>query len=236
MTNRQSNIIFYGVIALVIYGLGVNHFYPEFFENLSKSKEEISIQEAVAQGEHTKALPIYQQLVDKRISDNDENTIETADLYEGMAGSYAQLDNKVEEKAHYLKSLNIKLQLKKVNSYSVASTYFKLGVNAEDDKQFDQAQSYLEQSLAKRLGDTVAISEDEGVFEGYQNTQLRYKRLNNPDTIATFIKLGALHEMKQEYPVTKDYYERALAASKLTFGEDNEKTLEIMELLKQLTP
>ena len=231
MTNRQSNIIFYGVIALVIYGLGVNHFYPEFFENLSKSKEELSIQKAVTKGEHAKALPIYQQLVDKRISENNESTIETADLYESMASSYAQLDNRAEEKAYYLKSLNIKSNLKQVNPYSVANTYFKLGENAEQSKQYDQALSYHEQSLAKRLGDT-SKADDNGVFEGMQNTQLQYKRLNNPDTIASFKKLGELHAMKQEYTIAKGYYEKALASSKETFGEDDPRTLEVIELLK----
>ena len=231
MTNRQSNIIFYGVIALVIYGLGVNYFYPAFFENLSKSKEQIAVQVAVADGQHAEALPIYQQMVDERIGDNTENTLETADLYEGMASSYAQLDNKAEAKAYYLKSLDIKLNLKQVNPYNVANTYFKLGENAEQSKLYDQAQSYHEQSLAKRLGDT-AKADDDGMFEGMQNTQLRYKRLNNSDTIASFRKLGELHAMKQEYTIAKDYYEKALASSKETFGEDDPRTLEVIELLR----
>lgn len=40
--------------------------------------------------------------------------------------------------------------------------------------------------------------------------------------------------MKKEYAIAKDYYEKALAASKLTFGDDDIKTLEVAELIKQL--
>ena len=233
MTNRQSNIIFYGVISLVIYGIGVNYFYPDFFEDLSKSKEELSIKEAVTEGNYAKALPLYQQLLNERISDNNENTIETANLYEDMAMAHAQLGNNADEKNAYLKSLSIKQQLKQVNPYSVANTYFKLAEIAERDQLNGQAQSYYEQSLATRLGN-AAKSDDEGMFEGLQNAQLRYKRLNNPDTIATFKKLAALHAMKQETAIAKDYYEKALAASKETFGEDDPKTLEVVELLKSV--
>ena len=233
MTNRQSNIIFYGVIAMIAFGLIVNHFHPDFFGDLSKSKEELSIKEAVTQGENSKALSIYQKMVDQRISDNAEITIETADMYEEMASLHTLAGNKVAEKNHYLKSLAIKTQLQKVNPYSLANTYFKLGAIAEEEKQADQAQQYYEQSLSTRLGDPRKV-ETEGMFEGLQNAQRQYKRLNNAGTIATFKKLGALHTIKKEYPIAKDYYERALTASKLTFGEDDTKTLEIMGLIKQL--
>ena len=233
MTNRQSNIIFYGVISLVIYGLIVNYFYPDFFDDLSRSKEELAIKEAVANGEHNKALTVYQQLVAERLSDNSENTIETAAMYEDMANLSSVLGNKTEEKNYYLKSLDIKKKLLKVNTFSFANTYVKLGSIAEEEKQYDQAQMYYEQSLLKRLGDTK-VEEDEGIFNGMQIAQQRYKRLNNLETIATFKKLGALHAMKKEYVTTKDYYEKALTASKLTSGEDDVKTLEIMDLIKQL--
>ena len=233
MTNRQSNIIFYGVIATIIYGLFVNHFYPDFFEDLSKSKEELAIKQAVAQGEHNKALSIYQTLVAERISGSDEITIETADMYEQMANSYALLGSKTEEKDYYLKSLAIKKQIKKINPYSLANTYYKLASVAEDEQQYDQAQQYYEQSLSTRLGN-MEKGDDEGMFEGLQNDQQRYKRLNNAGTIATFKKLGALHAMKKEYTVAKDYYEKALAASQLTFGDDDSNTLETMKLIKQL--
>ncbi|RVU86101.1 tetratricopeptide repeat protein [Leucothrix sargassi] len=233
MTPRQSNMVFYSVIALIICGLAVNALYPDFFEDLSKSKEELAIKEAVSQGEHAKALPIYQQLIDKKISNNNVNTVETAELYESMASSYAQLGNKVEAKNNYLAALDIKLKIEKVNPYSVASTYFTLGEIAEDEKQYDQAQSYYESALAKQLGDTKR-KDKEGVFEGLQNAQIEYKRLNNPYTIASLKKLGALHAMKQESAMAKDYYERALAASKTTFGDDDAKTLEVIKLIKQL--
>lgn len=233
MTNRQSNMIFYGVIATIIYGLIVNHFYPDFFDNLSKSKEELAIKEAVAQGEHSKALSVYQELVRHRINDGDENTIETADIYEKMASLHTLAGNKTEEKNYYLKSLAIKKQLKKINPYSLANTYFKLGSITEEEKQYDQAQQYYEQSLSTRLGEARQV-DDEGMFEGLQNAQQQYKRLNNAGTIDIFKKLGALHVMKNEHSTAKGYYERALEASKLTFGEDDVKTLEAMDLIKQL--
>ena len=233
MTNRQSNIIFYGVIAMILYGLVINHLYPDFFGDLGRSKEELSIKEAVAQGDHQRALTTYQKLVAERVSGNEENTIETADMYEEMAKLNALLGKKTEEKNDYSKSLEIKKQLKKVNPYSFANTYFKLGTLAEEAQQYEQAQQYYEQSLETRLGNIKKLGEDEGVFEGLQNTQLRYKRLNNEGTIAIFKRLGALHAFKNEDRVAKKYYERALAASKLTFGEDDSRTLEMMDLIKQ---
>lgn len=233
MTNRQSNIIFYSVIVTVICGVIVNGVYPELFGNLSKSKEELAIKEAMAQGQHNKALGIYQTLVEQRISGNNEITVETADLYEEMANLHALDGNKAQEKEHYLKSLAIKQQLKKVSFYSLANTYFKLGTLAEEAQQYGQAQRYYELSLATKLGDKKQDG-DEGFFEGLQNAQLEYKRLNHPETIATFKKLGAMHVINQEYSLAKDYYERALTASQQIFGDDDARTLEVMELIKQL--
>lgn len=238
MTNRQSNIIFYGVISIIIYALLVNHFYPDFFESFTKTTEELSIKEAMDKGEHNKALTIYQQLVEKKISTSDGvNSAETADIYEEMANLHLLLGNKVEEKNYYLKSLKIKKQLKKNNTFSIANTYTKLGSLAEEERQYDQAQMYYEKSLFKILGspqESAIVEEDEGMVEGLQNAQQRYKRLNNEWTIAAFKKLGAIHYIKKEYVIAKKYYVKALTASKLTFGENNIKTLEIRNLMIRL--
>ena len=70
MTNRQSNIIFYSVISIIIYALIINFAYPEFFENFSKSKDELAIQEAMDNGEHKNALLIYQKITEEKINNN----------------------------------------------------------------------------------------------------------------------------------------------------------------------
>lgn len=233
MTNRQSNIIFYGVIALIAYGLIVNHFYPDFFEDLGKSKEELSIKEAVAQGDHTQALSLYRGLLLKRLGTDKETTTDTAEIYEEMAQLHAKADDTAEAKAHYLKALETKKRLNPVNTYSVSKTYFDLGTIAERDKHIDQAQSYYEQALSTRLGKPRS-ADDEGIFEGLQNNQQRYKRLNNAGTIAIFNRLAALHVAKKDYTSAKNYYERALEASKLTYGEDDAKTQEVKDLIKTL--
>ena len=233
MTTRQSNIIFYGVIAMVIYGLIVNHFYPEFFENLTKSDQEISVKEAVAEGRHQDALVIYKQLAEKKVSDGDEVTIETADMYDAMAKSFHQVGNLAEEKNYYLKSLTIKKQIKNINLYSLADTYFELGTIAEQGKQYDEAISYYEQALSTRLGKTQTGG-DEGIFEGLQNAQQRYKRLNNEGTITMLKRLASVHTVLKEYDTAKQYLEKALAASNLTFGEDDTKTIEIRDLLRSI--
>lgn len=235
MTNRQSNIIFYGVISIIIYGLVVNHFYPDYFDNFTRSKEELAIKQAMTNGEHKKALSIHQQLVAESIGDGSESNIETAKTYEKMANLYFLLGNKTEEKNHYLKSLNVKKQLTKINTFSFANTYVKLGSIAEEEGQFDKAQEYYEESLLKRLGNTKE-EDDEGMFEGMQNAQQRHLRLNNEETIDTFKKLAVLHNNKNEHAAARKYYERAFAASKLTHGEDDVKTLEIMDLMKRFTP
>ncbi|WP_299878939.1 tetratricopeptide repeat protein [uncultured Cocleimonas sp.] len=239
MTNRQSNIIFYSVISLIIYALIINYAYPEFFEDFSKSKEELSLKEAKQNGEHKKALNIYQQLVAERISDGDEKTAETATMYEGMADIYYKLGNDAEEKNHYLKSLNIKKKLKKNDMYGFAKTYFKLGLITEEEKQYDQAQQYFEQSLSIRLGNKgnetdQEKTEEQGMIEGMHESRLSYIRLNNEETINTLKKLGAIHKIKKEYPIAKQYYAKALAASKLTYGEDASETSEIKDLLNRV--
>lgn len=235
MTNRQSNIIFYTIISIIIYALIINYSNPEFFENFSKSREELSIKEAMNKGEHNKALAIYQQLVEEKISDDNENSVETATMYEDMANLYFLLGNKVEEKNYYLKSLNIKEQLNKIDMFGFANTYDKLGSLAQEEKQYDQAQMYYEKSLLQRLGNTKKGKEkDEGMITGMHQSRLDYIRLNNEETIATFKKLGAIHNIKKEYAIAKKYYEKALTASKLTYGEDDIKTLEIMNLMNRL--
>ena len=67
MTNRQSNIIFYCVISIIVYVIIVNNFYPDFFEDFTKSKTELSIKEAESKGEHSKALMMYQDLVREKV-------------------------------------------------------------------------------------------------------------------------------------------------------------------------
>jgi len=236
MTNRQSNIIFYTIISLIICALIVNYTSPNLFEDITKSKVELSIEEAVDKGEHKLALSLYQQLVKGRESDDNANNAETAAIYEGMAIQHSLLGNKTEERNHFLKSLKIKEQLKKTGVLGLVNTYEKLGSLAEEEEQYDQAQMYFEKSLSKKLGTTKEDEEkrDDGIFVGMQNTREQYLRLNNESTIATFLKLGEIHNIKQEYVIAKKYYEKALAASKLTSGEDDTKTLEIINIMNRL--
>ena len=233
MTNRQSNIIFYTIISLIVYALLINFLYPKYFENLTKSETELSIQEAINKGEHKIAINLYQQLLEERLSNDNENTAENAEIYEQMAKLYLLLGDKEEEKNYYLKSISIKEQLKKANVLGLASTYDKLGSLAEEEKDYDQAQIYYEKSLAVKLGDTNK-EEDQGLFVGMQNSREKYLRLNNEMTIDTFKKLGEIHNIKKEHKIAKNYYEQALTASKLTYGENDDKTLELMHMMNRI--
>ena len=235
MTNRQSNVIFYSVISIIIYALIINFLNPDFFEDFSKSKEELSIKEAMNNGEHKKALAIYQQWIKERISEEGEIDAEVAAMYESVANLYFFLGNKVAEKNYYLKSLNIKKQLKKNDIFGFARTYYKLGLIAEEEGEYDQAQMHYEESLSKRLGDSEKIKEENvGMINGMHQARLNYIRLNNKVTIATLKKLGAIHSAKKEYAIAKEYYVKALTASKLTFGEDDVETLKINGLITGL--
>ena len=235
MTPRQSNIIFYTVISFIVTALIINASNPDFFDDIMKSEEELLLKEAINKGDHYQALASYQVLIDERISNGNEIDTETAIMYEDMANLYISLGNKVEAKNHYLKSLNIKKQLSKNNLFAFSNTYYQLGVLAEEEQQTDQALMYFERALFEMLGDPSETEEEDG---GYTSTMLKFRlkhiRLNNEGTIATFKKLAAMHIIKKEYAIAKTYYERALTASKLVFGEDDKKTLEIMELLNQL--
>ena len=237
MTPRQSNIIFYTFLSFVATAIIVDKAAPDFFDDIGKSKEELLLKEAVNKGDHDQALISYHLIIEERISDGDEIDTETAIMYEGMAKSYASLGNKAEATNYYLKSLNIKKRLAKNNPFAFSNTYYQLGVLAEEAQQTDQALMYFEKALLERLGDT-ADTETEEEGGGYMSTllksQIKHGRLNNERTIAIFKKLAAMHIIKKEYAIAKTYYEKALAASKLVFGEDGEKTLEIMGLMNQL--
>ena len=233
MTNRQSNIIFYSVVSVIVFAIIVNYIRPDFFGNLQKTDVELTINEAMKSGEHNKALTSYHSLIDQRINDSNDNNVETAEMYDEMAALYRQLSNKAEEKNHYLKSLDIKEQLKKVELSSLIKSYDTLGSLAEEESDYEQAQTFYEKSLTIKLG-TAESDVDVGLVLGYQKTREEYLRLNNGQTIATFKKLGEIHGLKKELDTAKKYYERALAASQETFGESANETLEIARLLEQL--
>ena len=236
MTNRQSNVIFYSIISMVVYALIINFFYPDFFVNILKSEKEVSLKEALNNKEYTQALSTYQQLIEERINDGEENSTETAAMYEDMANLYFILGNRSEEKKNYLKSLNIKEKLKKNDMFDFAKTYYKLGLIAEEDEQYDQAQTYYEQSLLKRLGDAQKKDErNQGMITGMHQTRLSYIRLNNEATIAVFKRLAEIHKVKNERVIAKKYYGKALAASQIVFGDEATETLAIIDLMKRLT-
>jgi tetratricopeptide (TPR) repeat protein len=235
MTPRQSNIIFYTVISFIVTAIIIDATNPDFFGDFAKSKEELLLKEAVNKEDHNQALTSYQILIEERIGDGNEIDTETAVMYEDMANSYASLGNKVEAKNHYLKSLNIKKQLARNNLYAFSNTYYQLGVLAEEEQQTDQALEYFEKALFEMLGDTTETEEEDGGFSSSMlKSRLKHVRLNNEGTIDIFKKLAAMHIIKREYAIAKTYYEKALTASKLVYGEDDNKTLEIMNLINQL--
>ena len=104
MTNRQSNIIFYSVISLIIFAVILDYTNPEFFENLTKSKNELSVKEAMDKGEYKQALYIYQQMADEKILNNNENTIEAATIYQDMANLYSLTGDNDEAINYYIKA------------------------------------------------------------------------------------------------------------------------------------
>ncbi|OED37535.1 hypothetical protein AB833_23135 [Chromatiales bacterium (ex Bugula neritina AB1)] len=235
MTNHQSNIIFYTVISLIVTAIIIHVTNPDFFGDIGKSRDELLLKEAVAEGNHNKALKYYQKLIDARKNNGNEITAETAAMYEDMAQLHSAIGNTTEKRNHYLYSLKIKEQLPKNDVFAFANTYYQLGVMAEEQQQYDQALRYFEQALSWRIGDTTEAEEqDDGFTTSMHKSRLKHMRLNNEGTIATFKKLAAMHIIKNENAIAKSYYERALAASKTTFGEDDNKTLEIVNLLNQL--
>ena len=237
MTNHQSNIIFYTVISVIITALAVQVIDPDFFDNFGKNKEELVLKDAVKKGNHNQALISYQKLVDEKIANGNQTSAETAEMHEDIAKLHSLLGNAAEEKNHYLKSLHVREQLPKNNALAFANTYYQLGVLAEEQQQYDQAQAYFEKALYKRLGDTLETEEGaDGFTNSMLKSRLKKLRLNNEGTIATFKKLAAMHIIKKEYSIAKTYYERALSASKLAFGESDNQTLEIENLMDQLEP
>ena len=106
---------------------------------------------------------------------------------------------------------------------------------AQNEQKYDQAINFFEKSLSTRLGDVEQpIVEDDGMFIGMQKSRIKYLKLNHEDTIATYKKLAAIPRLQQEYAIAKGYYDKALAASKNTFGEEDVRTLKIVTLLKKM--
>jgi tetratricopeptide (TPR) repeat protein len=220
---------------MIFCAIAINFSYPNFFEYFSKSKEELLISKAINSREYNRALVIYLQLAEERINDERDGDIEMAAMYEEMAKLFLLLDNKEKEKAFYLKSLNVKKQLKKNDISGFSKTHYTLGLIAEEEKQYDQAQMYYEQSLSIILGNAERVGgESQGIISGLHQTRLHYIRLNNAETITIFRKLGSIHAIKSEYTIAKQYYVKALTASKITFGEDSAETLAITNLIKLL--
>ena len=118
MSNRQSNIIFYLVIFLFICAMYVNHSHPDGFNVFTKSTEEVLVKEAIENGEYEKAIAHYQKLVAENIDDDNEISIQTADIYEEIAQAYFLLGNQQREQTYYVKSLGIKKQLPKINIHT----------------------------------------------------------------------------------------------------------------------
>ncbi len=235
MTNRQSNIIFYTVISFVVTAIIVQVTNPEIFADLGKTQEELLLKEAVEKGDHNQALTSYKLLVDERISNGKEINAETAIMYEDMAKLHSSLGNTTEEKNYYLKSLGVKEKLVKNDVFSFANTYYQLGFLAEEQQQYDQALMYFEKALSTRLGDkTEAEHENDGFSTKMHKSRISYIRLNNEGTIATFRKLAEMHVIKNQHAIAKSYYERALTASELTFGESDNRTLEVLDLVNRL--
>lgn len=232
MTTRQSNIIFYSIISLIISAIIIHYIVPDLFSDFSKSKEELTIQAAIDSKEYERALSLY-QLKEKGINTSNENSADVATMYKEIAQLHEVLANKKKEKEYLLKYLSIHEKLKKTDTLSnIIKIYDRLGLLEENEEQYDEAQFFYEKSLSIKLG--TSEEKDDGLFMGMQNSRERYLRLNNEQTITTLKKLGEIHTIKREYLTAKKYYERALNASKLTFGEDDSKTVEIMKLMNQI--
>lgn len=235
MTNRQSNFIFYSVICLTISGFLIDFLIPSAFDGFKMSKAEIELKEALHNKEYNKALDNYKTLIGKSITEGEEYSLKTASLYEETAKLYALSGNQVQATEYYLKSIEVKKQLPKIDSFSMANAYYQLGLIAQTERKNDQALRFFEQSLAARLADIIEPDKnDEGMFDNMQASRVSYLKQNHEDTIANYKKLAAIHTARNEYSIAKNYYEKALAASRNTLGADDARTLAIIAAIKAL--
>lgn len=236
MTNRQSNIIFYTIILVVISGFIVNSYYPQYFEYMAKGQPQLAIDEALDKQEYEKALAIYSELIIEHASRGEANTEQVALMYEAVAKIYLLQGNQLQAQRYFLKALPIRQQRQERDRYSLAQLYHVLGELAVDLNRRDQGQVYFEQSLQARLASAQQADSDSGMFTQMQQTRINYKRLNHPETIATFEQLAKLHLSQQDYQTAKNYYQKALQASINTFGEDSAEVASIADSIKQLEP
>jgi len=226
MTNRQSNIIFYAILSLILSALIINALNPELIQQVTDSDEELAINDAIKAGDHQRALANYQTLI-KKTQQHNNNSIELAKLYDSAALiSQQQLKDFTLANDYYLQSLAIKQNLPKVDIYSLAHTYFQLGVLAQNQQQLEQAQEYYEKALTTRLGTIIDLKDEElGMFDGMQQSRLQYQRKHNEGTIANYLKLAETHQLMQQQAIADDYFNKALEASIEVFGAQDERTL-----------
>jgi len=224
MTNRQSNIIFYAILSLILSALIINALNPELIQQVTDSDEELAINDAIKAGDHQRALANYQTLIKKT---QQHNSIELAKLYDSAALiSQQQLKDFTLANDYYLQSLAIKQNLPKVDIYSLANTYFQLGVLAQNQQQLEQAQEYYEKALTTRLGTIIDLKDEElGMFDGMQQSRLQYQRKHNEGTIANYLKLAETHQLMQQQAIADDYFNKALETSIEVFGAQDERTL-----------
>ena len=233
MTNHQSNIIFYTVISIIVTGIIIHANNPDFFGDLGKSKEALLLKNAVSNGDYNQALTSYRSLVNERISNGKEFSAETAIMYEDMAKIYYSLGNPSDAKTYYLNSLDIREQLARNDVFAYADTYYQLGVLSEEKQQYNQALTYFEKALSKRLGNTTD-DEPDGFTVGMHKSRLNHLRLNNAGTIDTLKKLAEMHIIKNDHTTAKSYFERALTASKTVYGENDDQTKKLTNTIQQL--
>jgi len=226
MTNRQSNIIFYAILSLILSALIINALNPELIQQVTDSDEELAINDAIKAGDHQRALANYQTLI-KKTQQHNNNSIELAKLYDSAALiSQQQLKDFTLANDYYLQSLAIKQNLPKVDIYSLANTYFQLGVLAQNQQQLEQAQEYYEKALTTRLGTIIDLKDEElGMFDGMQQSRLQYQRKHNEGTIANYLKLAETHQLMQQQAIADDYFNKALETSIEVFGAQDERTL-----------
>ena len=235
MTNRQSNIIFYSAVVLFVIVALTNVYYPQLFESFTKSSQELQIKEAMAKTEYDKALAVYGEIINDKVTQGESSTAETAQLYQEVAQIYTLQGNSEQARQYYLKALPIREKLQEKDRYSLAKVNSQLGRIARQENRLDQAQQYFEKSLFARLG-FVDLPEniDKGMFTKLQQQRINYKRLNHAETIETFQQLAEVFVNKKDYQAAKNYYQKALSASVEVFGENSEQVVMFSKRINEL--
>ena len=210
----------------------------------------------VLTGDYQPAIEAYQKIIARKNAFSDSSLV--ADTYYSIAVSYLNLENYGQAIIyHQLASDWLSKQAYgQEYEYQKALSYQALGKAYADQALYNNDSSLLEKSnnLFQQALQLLGRSPEERARHAtlstyralaqwhqtqgqsdsalyYLQQSLPYYRPPEPELIEMYTLWGALCGEKKAYDEAQDYYQKALAIARATYGQQHEKTADILNLM-----